>query len=48
MSGDRFPHIMGLFGLVDGLLGCVFGLIKLAFWLLAVLIVVAALHSPSP
>jgi len=41
MSDDRFPYIMGLFGLVDGLLGCLVRLMKFVFWLILLLIVAA-------
>ena len=45
MSDDRFPNIMGLFGVVDGLLGCVFGLLNLFFCLFLISVIVSWVAS---
>ena len=43
MSGDRFPFIMGLVGLVDGLIGLVLFMFKLAFWAILIAVIYAVI-----
>ena len=43
MSGDRFPFIIGILGLIDALIGIVIGLISAVFWITLGIIVIAVI-----
>lgn len=45
MSGDRFPFIMGIVGLIDALIGLAVWLIGALFWLVLILGIGAAIVS---
>ena len=34
MSGDRFPYIMGVVGIVDALIGMAWWMFKAALWII--------------
>jgi hypothetical protein len=45
MSGDRFPFIMGVVGLIDGLIGVALWLISAFFWIALIAVAVVAVVS---